>query len=104
MLPPPSKSCIAPIWPLPAGQAGVVLGLLVRQRLGGLLGGRGALVQRALGLLQGCIYAAQLGGDFGALSLQLIDLALGLALLVLQFFQFLLGFVVGLLGLILFCR
>ena len=74
------------------------------QRLGGLLGGRGALVQGALGLLQGCIYAAQLGGDFGALPLQLVDLALGLALLVLQFFQFLLGFVVGLLGLILFCR
>ena len=87
-----------------AGQAGVVFGLLVRQRLGGLLGGRGALVQGALGLLQGCIYAAQLGGDFGALPLQLVDLALGLALLVLQFFQFLLGFVVGLLGLILFCR
>lgn len=103
MLPPPSKSCIAPIWLLQRPGC-VVFGLLVRQRLGGLLGGRGALVQGALGLLQGCIYAAQLGGDFGALPLQLIDLALGLALLVLQFFQFLLGFVVGLLGLILFCR
>ena len=77
---------------------------LVMLILGGLLGGRGALVQGALGLLQGCIYAAQLGGDFGALPLQLVDLALGLALLVLQFFQFLLGFVVGPLGLILFCR
>lgn len=104
MLPPPSKSCIAPIWLLQRTRLASYSAWLVRQRLGGLLGGRGALVQGALGLLQGCIYAAQLGGDFGALPLQLIDLALGLALLVLQFFQFLLGFVVGLLGLILFCR
>ena len=63
-----------------------------------------AAAVRSSRVLQGCIYAAQLGGDFGALPLQLVDLALGLALLVLQFFQFLLGFVVGLLGLILFCR
>ena len=91
MLPPPFKSCIAPIW------------LLQRARLASYSACLSASAW-ALGLLQGCIYAAQLGGNFGALPLQLVDLALGLALLVLQFFQFLLGFVVGLLGLILFCR
>lgn len=104
MLPPPSKSCIAPIWLLQQARLASYSACLSASAWAACSAAAQALVQGALGLLQGCIYAAQLGGDFGALPLQLVDLALGLALLVLQFFQFLLGFVVGLLGLILFCR
>ena len=41
-----------------AGQAGVVFGLLIGQGLRSLLGSSGALIQQALGILQGCVDVA----------------------------------------------
>ncbi len=54
-----------------------------------------------LGFLQGVVDTLQLGGDFGSLALQLVDLRFGFLLLILDLLQFILSRFVFLLGLVL---